>query len=216
MNGMDVNLIPGPIRDRTLAGLRAGRLLACSLIVLGALALVSMHARWSRERVQERLLSTQVEADQALRIESQAVALRAESDAINQFVNRYRRVALPIEMTGIMATVINTLPASVTIESIDLDIDVPPPGRRIPTGSPIDRVVRCRLAGFAASDGDIAELVARLETTPPFDGVSMQYSRSGTVRGRSARFFQLGFHLDLERLSDDASTGSLALETIEP
>jgi len=87
-----------------------------------------------------------------------------------------------------VSTITNMLPESMTLEDISLDIVQTEDGKGI-SG---------RLAGFAATDEMIASLVSTLQTQAPFGSVSMDYSKSRTVRGMRAREFRVSFLIDLE------------------
>ena len=71
-------------------------------------------------------------------------------------------------------------------------------GRELVEGPP-PRVLVAEVAGFAASDADIAELVERLSNRAPFAAVNLDFSRTRGLRGRSAREFRLSFKIDLEK-----------------
>jgi hypothetical protein len=60
------------------------------------------------------------------------------------------------------------------------------------------RVLTGEISGFAANDQHIAELVSALESTAPFQNVSLDFSRSRRVNDRDAREFRLSFRIDLD------------------
>jgi hypothetical protein len=53
------------------------------------------------------------------------------------------------------------------------------------------------IAGFGSSDESIASVVSEFQTKPPFENVSMDFSRSRTIRGVQARGFRMSFSIDL-------------------
>ena len=77
-------------------------------------------------------------------------------------------MAVPLQLSQVLATVINQLPDSVTLDRIDMDAQIRRGGRspRSKTSDKseqgISRTLNGEVAGFAASDEDVAELVARL------------------------------------------------------
>jgi len=109
-----------------------------------------------------------------------------------------------VEISAVMATVVNALPASVTLEQIDIDAGTRAGGRspRARTTSEKKaaappRILTCEISGFASSDGHIAELVNRLEATPPFRNVNLDFTRTRKVNDLDAREFRLSFKIDL-------------------
>ena len=63
---------------------------------------------------------------------------------------------------------------------------------------PRPRVLTGEVSGFAATDADIAEIVARMESRALYEHVSLDFSRTLVVRERGAREFRISFLIDLD------------------
>ena len=62
----------------------------------------------------------------------------------------------------------------------------------------VPRVLTGELSGFAATDQDVAQLVANLEHVGVFEQVSLDFSRTRSVRGHNAREFRISLRSDLD------------------
>ncbi len=200
-----IDLMPPVIRSRTLAGMRAGRFIAASVATMLALVVIATHSRVSLSAAQERLATTKAQSEAVLAIDAKAAEFRRTLDRTQSFVDLYEKVAFPIQVSAVMATVINALPKSVTLDQIDLTAGARA-GKNSPRsksneakGRPVARLLNCELSGFAASDEHIAQLVSVLENTAPFRNVNLDFSRTKQVRDRDAREFRLSFNIDLNQ-----------------
>ena len=204
MRQHSIDLLPDAVRQRNQAGLRTGRYVAGLLAAVIVVIVLATQARFQLDRAEKALLVAEVEANHVLEAEAKARELRTLLDEAHRYIDGYQELALPMDVSAVLATLVNQLPESVTLDRIDLDAGA----RRIVSsvrskGAADDeeappRVLTGELAGFATSDIEIAELVTRLQEVPPFEKVSLDFSRTKPVRGRSAREFRLSFRIDLE------------------
>ncbi len=113
-----------------------------------------------------------------------------------------------METSRILASLINALPPSVTLERISLEVGAHrlagssrrnKPANDRGKDRPVRRSLAGTVAGFAATDLEIAKLVAALGAIPPFRDVTLDFSRTRSVRDKSAREFRLSFWIDLDR-----------------
>ena len=79
------------------------------------------------------------------------------------------------------------MPTNITVEELVFDVHEHD-GNRIIAG---------HIAGFGASDETIASVVSDFQNKAPFEDVTMDFSRSRTVRGVRARGFRMSFSIDL-------------------
>lgn len=201
-----IDLLPETIYARSLAGLRTGRVVTALGVALAVLVVTATHSRLALRSAEDQLGSISSQANQVLAVETKAQTLRKELAQIRRFTDLYDKVAFPVNISAIVATVIGQLPPSVTLDQLDLNAvarqaAVTPRSTR--TADPKDappapRVLVGELSGFAASDQHVAELVRNLESAPVFRDVSLDYSRTRGVRGVSAREFRLSFRVDLD------------------
>ncbi len=183
-----MNLLPTRYRERSLSQARSSRVAIAAIVALGAAVALATHARLSSTSSQSRLIAAQVRADGARAVETRATRLELAKIRLERFVDSYRREELPLPMGDLLATIAGVLPPSVTVEELRLELVEDDGTRRIDA----------RLEGFARSDVEVTELVERLAKREPFTGVTMDFSRSRSVRAATARGFRIGFHVNLD------------------
>jgi hypothetical protein len=205
MRQHQIDLLPDSMRAQTQARATASRNLG---VIAGAVAVVIAvitHSKMEVDSATERLETMSAQAAVLEQHEARAAELQKEIQRCDWFIGRYDAVALPIEMSSIVATIANELPPSVTLERLDLDAGERQAKRTARNAAPLPkderppRILIGELAGFALSDQDIADLVSRLDRREPFQAVSLDFSKQRVVRGVSARDFRLSFIIDLER-----------------
>lgn len=209
-----IDLLPDSIRARSQAGVVAGRYVVAALLALILLGLTVTHSRLMLDLARQRLRVAEEQADIVLQAEAKADALRAGLNESREYIDRYQLLALPVEFSRVVATVVNVLPASATLDRIDVyagsrrqNRSVRSRGRPEPE-EPVDRELVGELSGFAATDQDIAQLVFNLQALAFFDRVSLDFSRTRSVRGHNAREFRISFAADLETRYEVADLAS--------
>lgn len=199
-----IDLLPGSIRARSQAGVRTGRLIVGATAMLVMMLVFAVHSLMTLANSQEALFATAMRAERVFETEAKILELKARLKRTNEYIEMYDRIATPVPLSAVMATVINNLPESVTLDQFDIDA-----GARAITRSPRakgvenkeeipPRVVHGEVSGFAASDLQIAELVARLTAHPLYRDVNLDFSRTRDVNKRDAREFRLSFKIDLD------------------
>lgn len=199
-----VDLMPDEIRARSQAGLRMGQFTIFAIASMTAIIAVATHSKIALSTAQERLFETAGAAEQVFATEARAAELRHELESLHTYTRMYERLSFPLEVGDVLATIVNMLPESVTLDEIDLDAGVRMIGHTARSramdkdGDAPPRILTGEISGFAANDQEIAELVSALETTPPFQQVSLDFSRGRRVNDRDAREFRLSFRIDLD------------------
>lgn len=200
----ELNLLPVSIRLKNQAGARAGRFVA---VLIGAIALVvvlATHSRLQLDHAQKVLQHTQVEADQVLETEARAEELRQTLAEGREAEDRYHELALPLEISSVIATLVNAVPEGMSLDRLDLDAGARRFTRSARSKGPINldgpppRLLTGEISGFAKSDDQVALLDETLNGLEPFRNVSVDYSRNRTIRGAEAREFRLSFQIDLD------------------
>ena len=135
-------------------------------------------------------------ANSAVELEVDASSLELKKQKLESFVKRYDNENAVFPMGDLVATIANMIPDEMTLEELSLDIIQTEAGNGI-SG---------RLAGFAESDERIASFVFSLQQTDPFGAVSMDFSRSRTIREKRARGFRISFYIDLDKSWDLSKT----------
>ena len=203
MTQFDIDLLPDAIRARSQAGIVAGRYIVSLIIAVVLIGLAATHSRLMLDLARQRLRVAEEQADIVLSAEATATNLRETLDATSEYIRRYELIAMPVEISRVVATLVNLLPESTTLDRIDIKAGTPNAGRsargRARKGAgPARRSLTGELSGFALSDLQVAELVARIEDIGLFDQVSLDFSRSRTVRGVQARGFRISVRADLD------------------
>lgn len=222
MSQHPIDLLPDSIRARTLAGVRLGRYIGTSVLAALILVVGVMHTRIDLATARRGHEAARMQADLVLRAEGQIADLRGRIVDIESFMDRYHGIAMPLDVSSVLATTINEMPQGMSLDRVDLDA-----GARRRSRSPRDiarsdvdgappRELLVELSGFAPDDSAIATYVSRLEAIRPFSDVSLDFSRTRSVRERSAREFRLSFRIDLEERyaihQRSAASSSVALE----
>ena len=198
-----IDLMPPALRARSQAGLRMGQFMAFTVICMTVTIAVATHSKIALSTAQDRLFETAGAAEQVFATEARAAELKHELGAIRSLTRQYERLAFPLSVSDVLATVVNLMPESVTVDQIDLDAGARVLGRSARARTDKDeeappRILTGEISGFAANDQQIAELVSALEATPPFEHVSMDFSRGRRVNDHDAREFRLSFRIDLD------------------
>ena len=203
MSQHPVDLLPEVLRNRSQAGVRMGRYVAAAILSAVVLVVLATHSRLELERSRKALTNAREQADLVLATEARATDLHRMIAELNDCVDRYERIALPFEVTRVLATVINDLPEGMTLDRIDMDAGV---RRAVRSARSRDdgldenapRILNVELSGFAPDDDAIARFVSKLESRTAYRKVSLDFSRTRGVRGVLAREFRLSFSMPLD------------------
>lgn len=183
-----MNLLPEQYIERSKNKARSNRVAVAIIVTLCAVAAVATHSRLSESSAVESLMKTQARANSALEIEIDASSLEHKKASLEAFVTRYNNEKSIFSMSDLVATVGNLIPSEMTLEEFSLDI----------VQSEVGNGISGRLSGFAKSDERIAGFVSALQNEMPFESVSMDFSKSRTVRNQRAREFRISFRIDLD------------------
>ncbi len=203
MKQRPIDLLPQGIRARTQAGVVAGRYAAAILIGVVLTGLMATHSRLVRDLARQRLRGAQQQADLALSTEAKAEQLRLHLEETRKFIDSYDVIALPLDHSHIVATIVNALPRSATLERITLEVSArrpaaTPRAKGATSEAAPERVLIGELSGFAASDDDLVAIVKALDAVKLFRQVNLDYSRTRLVRDHVAREFRISLRADLD------------------
>jgi len=198
-----IDLLPDSIRTRSESGMVIGRYISAGVIVVIVLVGLSTHAHFRLDRAEAAYKAAEEKSRLVLAVEAEAKRLRESLGVVADSIEQYDRVAPSLNVTDLQTLVSSQLPDSVTLESLDFEVVAGTPAydprlKETKDAKP-KREIRAELHGFALSDADVAELVSRLDALKPLSAVSLDFSKSRTVRTLQAREFRLSFKVDLER-----------------
>jgi hypothetical protein len=200
-----IDLLPREIFERSQAGLRAGRIISWMVVATIIAGGIAAHSRISLLETHQLLTNTEQDANRVLDIEQKTQSFREMRARLLETIRSYNQVAHPVPISGLLATVINEMPASTTVESIELTAgarrNARTPRRRTTQVNEeyVPRVLVGEIAGFSSSDQEIARFVQSLQDRKPFENVGLDFSRTRMLRGKPAREFRMSFRIDLER-----------------
>ena len=184
-----MNLLPERYVERSLNNARGSRVAIFIIATLVIVVAIATHSKIVMNSAIDRLVNSQSNANNALKLEFDATSLQVQKTELSSFIDRYDNSTCILPMGGLVATIANLIPESMTLEEMSLDIVQTEKGDGI-SG---------KLSGFATTDELIASVVSSLQTHEPFNFVRMDFSRSRTVRGQRARGFRISFLIELDR-----------------
>ncbi len=191
-----MNLLPEQYVERSKNKARSNRVAIAIITTLCVIAAFATHSRLAMNSSVETLVLTQAHANSAIELEVDATSLELQKARLESFVNKYEKEKVIFPMGNLVSTISNMVPQEMTLEEMSLDVIQTEMGNGI-SG---------RLTGFAESDEKIAAFVSSLQIKEPFAAVSMDFSRSRTIREKRARGFRISFHIDLDKPWDISKT----------
>lgn len=170
-------------------------IIACAVVV--AMFVFSIaHAQLSIVRAKNNLNLARIQADDAFISRNRVSQQSAELSTLNDLLLSQSNEAFNMQTTRILASLINDMPASITLD--DLVMSTKQADHR-------SRTLQARLRGFAATDADVSQFVASLEASVLCNHVSLDYTSQRIVRSLPAREFQVRFNFDLDAARTKAS-----------
>ena len=166
-----------------------------------------------KSQLRTRQDETSVVEDQT----GQFAELTRQCRELQRQVALHQEMALPLDVTAVMATIAQLAPDSLTVTRMTLSAPKPQPkkaadqtkssGRKKskrkkakPGSAQRERVLRIDLSGVCPSDSDVADFVDSLTAHQLFSTVKPLHSRSGLVLSEAVRKFQIEMEVPLDRL----------------
>lgn len=196
------DLVPESIRDRLAESTRRRRSLALGAILgLVGVGLAGL-AELDRAAAARRHATALRSAAEAVSLLRAIDRLDTEIAGIAERITASRSATSPVPVSGVVATLLSSLPKGVTAETLEVDASYLRPTetrtkalKGAAAATPPKGTVRGALAGFAPDDATVAEIVRRLEESPLVASVSLESARHRLVRGTSAREFRVSFEV---------------------
>jgi hypothetical protein len=199
-----MNLIPQAIKDRVECTEARRRIVVVGAVSMALLGGAWLHGGLRLSEAEAKRAIAEKQAEEVLAAEQKATMLSLKLDAFASEINAWRSVQFPFDVSALLATIANELPASITCDNIEFDASslvgaavrstdgsslVAPPAR-----------VRGELAGIAESDVDVALLVEALRNRSPIDHVEVETTRHQQLKNRAVRAFRIRFEIELDHL----------------
>ncbi|MFB0984781.1 MAG: hypothetical protein QMB94_00685, partial [Phycisphaerales bacterium] len=121
MNGRNMDLRPDSVRRRVESAREKTHLRNMSVVAAVMLTLAWSTGAWrlSDARAEHALATAQ--AEETIRVEQELAQIQLRFDEAGQALSAWRRCSIPFGASLIVASIVNDLPESGTIERIDLD-----------------------------------------------------------------------------------------------
>lgn len=197
-----IDMMPRTCREAIIRRAWARRWVAIYLVAI--LGLIGsqwwVSSRNDDHRAELARLSAQVDAN--LRRNKERTRLLQEIEATQMIIARYNRIAWPVRVSGVVGSIAQSMPPSVSLTSFALT-----PRRinetrgRVPKGEPRPEsksYLVVEMEGVAPDDLELATFVSALESHGMFRRVTLDFARSSEVRGKPVRAFRLTTEVDLQ------------------
>lgn len=185
---------------------------------------------WSAQEERRAALGRQVSEMYARNEEIQKLLKAIEETESS--ITRHNRLAWPVRLSETIDTVAALTPEGVSLNTLaiaprEARVVAPPPSAKPHGGKDAPKPAAPRMQliieaeGIAAGDSEIAAFVAGLESSPLFERVGLDYTRSvdgSGVFAAGAREFRVTCEIDLSKsyeFTAQASAGATSAETSE-
>ncbi|MCH8822469.1 MAG: PilN domain-containing protein [Planctomycetes bacterium] len=191
-----INLLPEHLVASNHAATICKRYIIACAVVIAMFVISIAHAQLSIVRAKNDLELARNQANDALAIRNRAGQQSAELSTLNNLLLSQSNEAFHMQSTLILASLINNMPESVTLDDLILSTNQAEHG---------SRTLQAKLRGFAATDADVSQFAVNLEDSTFYNNINLDYTSSRIVRSRPARDFQISFHINLDAARDFAS-----------
>ena len=205
MNGRTMDLRPTTTRDRVRVSRERDWITRMTVVASVLVSIAWLGGSWRLSAARADLAVATERAENVVQIERRLAEERAEVERTGRDLAAWRRTTIPFSTGGVVDSIVGVLPASATVERLELDagplIAVSAGIGRNSTDQP--RRVKGEVEGFAGSDDDVAALVDALRGLQRFAGVRVVTTRHRDLSGDGevARAFRIAFEIDLEGAS---------------
>lgn len=224
-----VNLLPSDVGERLRTRGEARRTGLLVSLLLMAIIGVSIHS-WDHARRARAVRDASVtQRDTTIDVDAELARAESDRDSLNDFMKTYRRVALSIEMSDLLATIANLMPPKSTLTDLSIKFatrettairgpaaptaPAAPGAARPPPPPPPKRFLEVRVRGFALSINEVSAFERALAATPPLESVALSENRSLETPDGSFQEFVITAEVPLDRnYSGTRANGPLALE----
>lgn len=205
-----VNLMPPEIGDRVRSRGESRRMGLLVALLLLSLAGVSIHS-WDQSRRARAVRDASVISRERIDdVDGELSRLELQRQELSSFMTTYRNVALPMEMSDLVATIVNRLPEKATLTDLSFKLESRIPASSAPAGPvgpgapvvpalPPQRFLELRVRGFAASNGEVTAFERTLAATPPLTRVTLGENRSMETPDGNFQEFVITAEVALDR-----------------
>lgn len=219
-----IDFLPPDLRRRAVLRISRRRSLLLLALMFALVVGVAAHS-WNTYRVADvdRTISMQV-ATNSTKVDDVVDQLAADQQAITRFMGVYDQLALPMDVSDVIATVTHLMPERMSLKLLKFTVRTEPTakeaaeaarGAKAPPKShsgsaaaqgakpdaarstPPVRTAYLTIHGFAASTSDVIEFERRLNRTAPLEGVTITASKQIEVPGSMLQEFTITCRISL-------------------
>lgn len=164
-----------------------------------------MSIRNQVERKSEELAAAQLRSTEVAKLKAQQQQLKLQLAV-------HDGLAMPLNMSSILATISHVLPPRMALTEITCSSDAPKldlsdlkpsatkkkAAKKKTIVKAPERVMQIQVMGLSPSDVDVANLVGALSANPIFQNVKMRYAKSAAIDKVMAREFRLEMEVSLD------------------
>ena len=158
MNGRTMDLRPTTTRDRVRVSRERDWITRMTVVASVLVSIAWLGGSWRLSAARADLAVATERAENVVQIERRLAEERAEVERTGRDLAAWRRTTIPFSTGGVVDSIVGVLPASATVERLELDagslIAVSAGIGRNSTDQP--RRVKGEVEGFAGSDDDVA------------------------------------------------------------
>lgn len=203
-----VNLLPRWYIEREAQRrsmrIRLGLMLCLGAVMFGWTLDRQVHLAQLRARRDDLTKQAQALRDVSgdlARQEGRAARLKHLQQAVDELGNT-------VPMSAVIQQIMNNMTAGMAMSRITIDVRPEPLPGSAPVGAgqepPRYRdVAHITVVGIAPTDVQIAQLIGKLSENPLFSDLSLNYTRTESLRDYAVRRFELLMHIDLDRLVNE-------------
>ena len=217
----NINLMPVQYRQRQREARWRRQFIACAAMAVAVIGALVSHARYGHgeRRKAVNALTQRVTRLEAVRAEAMSIARQA--DAVAAQLEQYERLALPIDVSRVIATASHLMPDDLVLTGLHLQVE-----QRAESMSAMEelrnrvakskghkgsekrivRVLVAELSGIGPENAEVAAFIERLEDHSLFGKTQLDYDRTKVLDHGLIREFRVRFEIDLERRYADAET----------
>ena len=198
---------------------RAYREAALILVVIVAMCGWGLTSWQHITDLEQRVRMRQAEAG-SLDVQTEQLAqLEQQHQALEARVTLQQELALPVDVSAVVATIGQLMPESLTLKHLALTAPRPQPAQNVdpatgagktsrPSAGGKAATMRIELRGVCPSDGQISRFYGDLTDHPLFDSVELIYSSPMRIMDVAGRKFQIEMVVPLDRWYAPAATSA--------
>lgn len=209
-----INLMPPEYRQRLGDSRLRRRFASYGLATAVVIAGLVIHSRLGVGRMKALAEELTAQAAQLEAVRAEGLEINRKADAAAERLSDYYRLALPIEISDVLALISHEMPPGLYLTDLELNVSQRAEaasameelrervnrskGRKVDERNLL-RFLTVTLTGIGQDGVQVAQFIGRLESHAAFDRVILDFDRTRTIAQSAAREFRVRFEVDLEQ-----------------